>query len=74
MIKEFFMNIKDFTRGMGSVLEIFPSNNRRDDYLDTPFISSDEDAIKQDWQTVGEDIKSVIAKQVNSAKLKATTK
>jgi len=56
------MDIKDFTRGMGSVVELFPASNNRDDYL---IIStcSDEEALKQDWSAIGEDIKAAIGKQ-----------
>jgi hypothetical protein len=55
------MNTQAFIRGMGSVLEVFPSN--RD--IKTPFdisVLSDEETFRKDLEAVGNDFKTVIGK------------
>lgn len=54
------VELSNFLRGMGSILELFPIETE-DENIKIP-TESDEEAIRKDWETVGRDIYSVISK------------
>jgi hypothetical protein len=53
------MTFKDFLQGVGSVLTLYPPENGARLHLPQ---ESDEDAIRRDWETVGNDIRFGIEK------------
>ena len=57
------MSMKDFARGFGSIIELFPRENNynKGKILTKPkLILSDEEALRSDWQIIGNDIKQAI--------------
>lgn len=53
------MNIKNFARGVGSILGLYPSDNNRSQIIASKNIS-DEESFKKDMQAVAQDFKSVM--------------
>ena len=48
----------DFIRGMGSTIELFPTENDRK--LKADFLQNDMEALCKDWENVGQDIRNAI--------------
>lgn len=59
------MNIKNFLRGAGSILDIYPNGNNRI-CIPMPVILSDEEALKKDWEIIGNDIASANANAIEA--------
>ncbi len=57
------MKNKDFLRGVGSVLQLYP-DLRKIDKSFSIFIKDDVEALRDDWYTVGTDIKQSAEKVV----------
>lgn len=53
------MSIKNFARGMGSVIDIFPSENGRNYIIKTENLS-DAEAFQKDAHVIEQDFKNVI--------------
>jgi hypothetical protein len=53
------MNTKNFIRGMGSVFDICPSDNNRNQIVKSPS-TSDAEAFNKDLQAIGQDFKYAI--------------
>ncbi len=50
--------LKNFLKGMGSALDLFPENRKKKGF--TLPTHSDAEAIRKDWEKVGEDIQDKI--------------
>ncbi len=56
-----------FLIGVGSIIQLFPSTKE----IELPFsmpLASDEEAIRKDWETVGQDILTASADRVANKK------
>jgi len=58
MKRTFKKIVCNLLRGFGSILEIMPSSK----IMNLPKIKTDEEAIKSDWDSIGNDFKKVISK------------
>lgn len=55
-------DLKSFIRGAGSIIDLFPSNKDRE--LKRSFIQDDRQALINDWQIIGKDIKEIFQKEM----------
>lgn len=58
------MNLENFTSGMGSILNLFPTNENRE--LNFKVVS-DEEALMKDWEAISDDF-NVALEKCNSEK------
>jgi hypothetical protein len=53
------MSMKSFIRGMGSVFDIYPTDNNRNQIVKAPTVS-DAEAFRKDLEAIGQDFKYAI--------------
>ena len=55
------MKLRNFLIGMGSVLDLCPARDVRRIKLTLP---DDTEAIRSDWQVIGDDMRAVVGKEI----------
>ncbi len=48
--------MKDFLRGMSTIFDLFPQERKKPSFSSSPFFLNDEEALKSDWEQIGNDI------------------